>query len=242
MTRAITFPLYLFLALWSVGFGYGFWWSLIAGEEATRSSMQNLQEDARDAATTISARISAVRVQLDNVVSWSDTQMAREERSGGSCGKRSAAGRGPLYNARLGVRDQVAALRDGVVNRWLLPIEDEIERLQNTALTLTGTTVEDRQVLFERRARAIRATAKALAERSNALGQVTGAEMRTLADTVRHQAAAQRLFLLRPAAGRTSAPRRPIKPRRPRYSSYGKPTLPKVRRASLTPSRSYGRT
>jgi hypothetical protein len=28
--RFITIPLYVFLALWSIGFGYGFWWSLIA--------------------------------------------------------------------------------------------------------------------------------------------------------------------------------------------------------------------
>src|SRR5262249_35737616 len=25
--RLITIPLYVFLALWSIGFGYGFWWS-----------------------------------------------------------------------------------------------------------------------------------------------------------------------------------------------------------------------
>ena len=29
--RLITIPLYVFLAIWSIGFGYGFWWSLIAG-------------------------------------------------------------------------------------------------------------------------------------------------------------------------------------------------------------------
>src|SRR5262245_55784015 len=29
--RFVTFPLYLFLAIWSIGFGYGFWWSLISG-------------------------------------------------------------------------------------------------------------------------------------------------------------------------------------------------------------------
>src|SRR4029450_1446596 len=45
--RLITFPLYLFLAIWSIGFGYGFWWSLIAGEEKTRTSLQKLQGDAR---------------------------------------------------------------------------------------------------------------------------------------------------------------------------------------------------
>lgn len=37
--RLITFPLYVFLALWSIGFGYGFWWSLISGEEATRTGL-----------------------------------------------------------------------------------------------------------------------------------------------------------------------------------------------------------
>ena len=103
--RMITLPLYIFLALWSIGFGYGFWWSLIAGEEATRTSLSGLQEDARDAGAVVAARLDAVRIQLDNVVAWSETQMAREESSGGSCGIASGAGQGPLYNARRGVRD-----------------------------------------------------------------------------------------------------------------------------------------
>ena len=55
-----TAPLYIFLALWSIGFGYGFWWSLIAGEEATRNSMSALQEDARTATGSISRRNSAL--------------------------------------------------------------------------------------------------------------------------------------------------------------------------------------
>src|SRR5215472_6789235 len=54
--RLITFPLYAFLAIWSVGFGYGFWWSLISGEEATRTGLAGLQEDARDAAAVGAAR------------------------------------------------------------------------------------------------------------------------------------------------------------------------------------------
>ncbi len=49
LERMVTFPLYVFLAIWSIGFGYGFWWSLIAGEEATRTGLSGLQEDARDA-------------------------------------------------------------------------------------------------------------------------------------------------------------------------------------------------
>ena len=91
--------------MWSVGFGYGFWWSLIAGNDATRASLSRLQEDAHDVASAITARLQAVQAELNNVVNWSESQMAREEQSGGSCGVPSSAGRGPLYNARVGVRD-----------------------------------------------------------------------------------------------------------------------------------------
>ena len=75
--RVITFILYVFLAIWSIGFGYGFWWSLISGEEATRTGLSGLQEDARDASAVVAARLDAVRTQLDSVVSWSESQMAR---------------------------------------------------------------------------------------------------------------------------------------------------------------------
>ena len=138
--RLITIPLYLFLALWSIGFGYGFWWSLIAGEEATRSGLAGLQEDARDASSAIAARLDAVRAQLDSVVSWSETQMAREESSGGSCGTASGAGRGPLYNARRGVRDSVTTLRDGMVRSWLNPVQAEVDRLRQMLPQVRGAT------------------------------------------------------------------------------------------------------
>ena len=131
--RLITIPLYLFLAIWSIGFGYGFWWSLIAGEDATRSGLSGLQEDARDASSAIAARLDAVRSQLDNVVSWSESQMAREESSGGSCGTSSGAGRGPLYNARRSVRDSVSTLRDGMVRSWLTPVQADVDRLRQSA-------------------------------------------------------------------------------------------------------------
>ncbi len=146
--RMITFPLYLFLAVWSIGFGYGFWWSLIAGEEATRTSLQNLQEDARDASAAVAARLDAVRGQLDNVVIWSDSQMTREEGTGGSCGTPSGAGRGPLYNARRSVRDSVSSLRDSMTNTWIAPIQTELERLKQSVTGLDGATIEERRQAF----------------------------------------------------------------------------------------------
>lgn len=182
--RLVTFPLYAFLALWSIGFGYGFWWSLISGEEATRTGLSGLQEDARDAAAAISARLVAVRGNLDSVVIWSDGQMGREETSGGSCGVASGAGRGPLYNARRSVRDSVTALRDNMSRNWLDPVQAEIEQLRATASSLEGGTVEDRQKAFENKASEIRSRSKSIAARSNELGKSTATEMRALAQSV----------------------------------------------------------
>jgi hypothetical protein len=182
--RLITFPLYLFLAIWSIGFGYGFWWSLISGEEATRTGLAGLQEDARDASAVVAARLDAVRGQLDSVVSWSDSQMTREETSGGSCGTPSGAGRGPLYNARRSVRDSVTTLRDGMTRSWLEPVQVDVEQLRQSAAGIAGGTVEERQRNFEQRASEIRGRARNIAARSNQLGISTAAEMRALANVV----------------------------------------------------------
>jgi hypothetical protein len=182
--RLITFPLYIFLVLWSVGFGYGFWWSLIAGEEATRTSFAALQEDARDATAAVSARLDAVKSQIDNVATWSDGQMTREESSGGSCGVASGAGRGPLYNARRSVRDSVASLRDGIAKSWVTPVQAEVEVLRKAAAGLDGNGSEDRQKRFEQSSAQIRGSARSIANRSNELGKSSAAEMRALADAV----------------------------------------------------------
>ena len=182
--RLITIPLYLFLAIWSIGFGYGFWWSLIAGEEATRSGLAGLQEDARDASSAIAARLDAVRSQLDNVVSWSESQMAREESSGGSCGTSSGAGRGPLYSARRSVRDSVTTLRDGMVRGWLTPVQADVDRLRQSAVAVEGANLAERQRVFEARAAALRTEARSIAARSNELGKSTATEMRALGAAV----------------------------------------------------------
>ena len=98
--------LYVFLAIWSIGFGYGFWWSSIAGEEATRSGLSGLQEDARDASSAIVARLDAVRSQLDNVVSWSESQMARRNPAAGVAARARErdAGRCIMHAAVCGTR------------------------------------------------------------------------------------------------------------------------------------------
>ncbi|MBN9280418.1 MAG: hypothetical protein J0I57_22710, partial [Hyphomicrobium sp.] len=182
--RMIMLPLYFFLATWSIGFGYGFWWSLIAGEEATRTGLAGLQEDARDAGGVIAARIDAVRAALDNVVTWSEGQMSREQASGGSCGVPSGAGQGPLYNARRNVRDQIISMRDGLNGSWFQPVQADLGRLRSSVATLEGATLEERQKAFEARATEIRSRARSIAARSNEFGKSTAGEMTAIATTV----------------------------------------------------------
>ena len=138
----------------------------------------------------IAARLDAVRAQLDSVVSWSESQMAREETSGGSCGVPSGAGKGPLYNARRGVRDSVITLRDGMTRSWLEPVAADVEQLRKTASELGGTTVEERQKAFDAKASEIRGRARNIAARSNQLGRSTAAEMRAIAGAVAVQPSA----------------------------------------------------
>jgi hypothetical protein len=182
--RLVTWPLYIFLVLWSVGFGYGFWWSLIAGEEATKAGLSALQEDGREAGGAIAARLDAVKSQVDSFAAWSESQMAREETSGGSCGIASGAGRGPLYNARRSTRDAVAALRDTVTNSWLAPVNAELENLRKAATGLEAGSAENRQKQFEEKSQQIRGAARNIASRSNELGKSTSSEMRALAESV----------------------------------------------------------
>src|SRR5262249_35062747 len=143
-----------------------------------------LQEDARDASAVIAARLAAVQGQLDSVVTWSESQMAREEASGGSCGVPSGAGKGPLYNARRAVRDSVGTLRDGMKRSWLDPVAADVKELEKSATELGGSTVEERQKAFEAKASDIRGRARNVAARSNQLGRSTAAEMRAIAASV----------------------------------------------------------
>ena len=181
----VTFPLYAFLFLWSVGFGYGFWWSLIAGSEATRLGLQGQAEDVRDAAVGISARLAAVQSRLDAVVRLSERQMEVEEASGGSCGVRSAPGRGPLWRARSTVRDGVDDLNNDIRTNWLASVEADLvglnNQLANAGSAVEGATLEARQAAFEQMASEIRGSAQEIATRSDALGDAYAQEMRQFA-------------------------------------------------------------
>ena len=183
--RLVSLPLYLFLALWSVGFGYGFWWSLIAGPAATQEGLQTQVEQARDVARAVEARLEAVGGSLAYAVEISDRRMAQEDSQGGSCGVPSGAGRGPLYRARAAVRDSVAALQSGIERSWLTPVRGSVTALDGQAASLVdgiqGASVEERGAQFRTAAAEVRSSVSQIAATSNEQGGSYATRMRQLA-------------------------------------------------------------
>jgi hypothetical protein len=182
-TRIVTFPLYVFLALWSIGFGYGFWWSLISGEEATRTGLSGCRR-MRAMPPPLSRPARCVRGQLDSVVTWSTARWRARRRAAAAAARRPAPAVDRSTMPRRSVRDSVTTLRDGMTRSWLEPVQVDIEQLRQAAAGLGGTTVEERQRNFEARASDIRGRARNIAARSNQLGKSTAGEMRALASTV----------------------------------------------------------
>lgn len=187
-SRILTGILYGFLAIWSVGFGYGFWWSLVAGPEATKAGLTGQAEDVRDAAVVVKARLEAVRARLDSVVAHSERQMAREASSGGSCGIASGAGQGPLFQARRGVRDSVAGLQSDITSNWLSAIDNSLDEINAQMVAATtavaGENLAERQAAFEQAAADIRGKAGQISAQSNSLGAAYASQMRGLASEV----------------------------------------------------------
>ena len=139
--------------------------------------------------TVIAARLDAVKVQLDSVVAWSDGQMAREEKSGGSCGKPSAARPRPaVQRSSSGVRDSIANAAETASSKgWIVPRPGRRQQARkHSAEHVSRGTRRSKSAsrASSSRARVIRTTAKAIAARSNAFGKSTAIEMRALADAV----------------------------------------------------------
>ena len=183
--RLITFPLYLFLAIWSIGFGYGFWWSLISGEEATRTGLAGLQRGrarcrpSRGGAARCGARPARQRGRL---VGQPDAAGRDERRQLWQCRRRRPrpALQRPAQRARpdhdpARGYDQVLAGAGAGRYRAAAAGRHGARR---------AARVEERQRNFEARASDIRGRARNIAARSNQLGKATAAEMRALASIV----------------------------------------------------------
>lgn len=142
--------------------------------------------EANARATDVIERLEAISSSLDVVVNVSSQRMALEESQGGSCGRSSGAGQGPLYLARRSVRDDVANLRDSMVAGWLDPVRGSAEGLGAAAADLqngiAGATVSERGAAFRASVNDIRTRVVEIAATSNAQATIYAPQLNALAD------------------------------------------------------------
>ncbi len=140
--RLMSFVFYLIFAVWSVGFGYGFFWKELAGQEFTERQFESAITDlsasvARtSAALELSERVTAEAAALA-------TQRAQTEAGEGrTCANKPASvpGEGPLMRSRFAFADRARNLGEEVRTAWVGPVADQRLRLQRQVDALVKRT------------------------------------------------------------------------------------------------------
>lgn len=205
----ISFLVYLFFAAWSVGFGYGFFWKELAGQEHTERQFEQMIGEAAAALTRTSEALSAAQDAAVGAARLARERAEAEASTGRTCANRpfSTPGEGPLMRGRFAFADRVEDLAGEVGARWIDPLGSDRVRLERRVAALTTRRApaepslppDERQLLErlagasalargERRAlfAGVHRDARAFADRANALKE---GNARPAADRLRALAA-----------------------------------------------------
>jgi hypothetical protein len=171
--------LYAVLALWSVGFGYGFWWSLVAGEATSARELDAAITRLETDTAQLSARVTAAETVMDDAAALSAEKAAIEAASGGTCGLASGGGEGPLYRARMETNQTVARLFDSVSSQWAEPLRARLDAL---GATMGPADQGTGRATLERAFRDAAAEARTIASEAAARGRSYAALLEAKAD------------------------------------------------------------
>gem|GEM_PF-1723790 len=175
--RVLACLFYLFFAFWSVGFGYGFFWKELAGEEFTRNQFSDAIERVSQSVDTANEALATVETSVISASSTARERADEEAAQGGTCSNRpgSIPGDGPLTRARFAFADRAQALSDDVSDRWIGRLTTDRTILQRRIIALssnitpTGVSDENEAELLAKLARASRLSSE---ERERVFTQV----------------------------------------------------------------------
>lgn len=188
--KALSFVFYLFFAVWSVGFGYGFFWKELAGQEFTERQFGRVIADISGSIGRASSALTTAEQATGEAAALATTRADTEAREGRTCANHptSTPGEGPLMRSRYAFADRARNLGDEVRERWTAPMAAQRVRLERRMEALTRKAVPpgaegDERVVLEKLARAaslpaserralftgVHEEAKAFADASNTL-------------------------------------------------------------------------
>jgi hypothetical protein len=130
--RLVSFVFYLFFATWTVGFGYGFFWKELAGQEFTERQFAHAIADISGSISRTSAALATAEQATTDAAKLAAMRAETEAREGRTCANHPAStpGEGPLMRSRFSFADRARNLGQEVEADWIAPIAGQRARLQ----------------------------------------------------------------------------------------------------------------
>jgi hypothetical protein len=93
--RVLAGFLYALIVLFSIGFGYGFWWGLFASKDVSNTDARSASDSLRTSTSVIRTRLEGIKTKAEGAAKTSRDKSTVETNKGGTCGDRSAPEKGP---------------------------------------------------------------------------------------------------------------------------------------------------
>ena len=143
--RPFAFLFYLLFAVWTVGFGYGFFWKELAGQEFTERQFARVISDISGSVARTSSALATAEQATEEAASLAASRAETEAREGRTCANHpvSTPGEGPLVRSRQAFADRARNLGEEVRQRWTAPVAAQRLRLDRRMQALTRGAVPD---------------------------------------------------------------------------------------------------
>jgi hypothetical protein len=141
--KLISFLFYLLFAVWTVGFGYGFFWKELAGQEFTERQFEATITNLSASIARASAALETSEHATADVATLAATRAETEAAEGRTCANHptSTPGEGPLMRSRFAFAERANNLGAEVRTVWIAPVAGQRARLERQVSALTKRTV-----------------------------------------------------------------------------------------------------
>lgn len=140
--KLVSFVFYILFAIWTVGFGYGFFWKELAGQEFTERQFEAVITDLSGSITRTSSALETSERATADVAALATSRAQTEAAEGRTCANHpgSTPGEGPLMRSRFAFADRAQNLGIEVRSTWITPVAAQRARLERQVSALTSRT------------------------------------------------------------------------------------------------------
>lgn len=144
------FAVYVILMLWSISFGFGFYWKMLSAADVAEDNMRRGVAAAQMSADTAIEQIKYIPTVLTRMENASNARRQREANEGDSCGVDTPRGEGPYFRTRQDIDEAVAGLTGDLrsaLNLSEIPtLKVEIDNLSKAANDAPGNESQREQL------------------------------------------------------------------------------------------------